>query len=234
MLENKLHPLNFVILPLLGIVAIFSTTDIVQYGIIFVIMLVNFSVLCKKPQLKILFLFNLSLIPALLALFVSSYLFASNSEFANYSLSNHEHSRLWLSATLSLRLYLLSLISVSFMLHLPQEQLILDLIQRKIVRVKIGYSFLAVFNAFAFMKQEFMRIQIAYKMRFRKKWLSPKILMPLLVAAARYAHHLSISMYTRGINQDRSYHQPKINFSTYDVGLILLNCIILSIVIFAK
>jgi energy-coupling factor transporter transmembrane protein EcfT len=234
MLEHKLHPLNFVILPLLGIVAIFSTTDIVQYGIIFVIMLINFSVLCKKPQLKILFLFNLSLIPALLALFISSYLFASNSEFANYSLSNHEHSRLWLSATLSLRLYLLSLISVSFMLHLPQEQLILDLIQRKIVRVKIGYSFLAVFNAFAFMKQEFMRIQIAYKMRFRKKWLSPKILMPLLVAAARYAHHLSISMYTRGINQDRSYHQPKINFSPYDVGLILLNCTILSIVIFAK
>jgi energy-coupling factor transporter transmembrane protein EcfT len=234
MLENKLHPLNFVILPLLGIVAIFSTTNIVQYDIIFVIMLVNFSVLCKKPQLKILLLFNLSLIPALLALFISSYLFASNSEFANYSLSNHEHSRLWLSATLSLRLYLLSLISVSFMLHLPQEQLILDLIQRKIIRVKIGYSFLAVFNAFAFMKQEFMRIQIAYKMRFRKKWLSAKILLPLLVAAARYAHHLSISMYTRGINQERSYHQDKISFTYYDLAIVLLNVTILSIVIFAK
>lgn len=120
------------------------------------------------------------------------------------------------------------------MLHLPQEQLILDLIQRKIIRVKIGYSFLAVFNAFAFMKQEFTRIQIAYKMRFRKKWLSPQILMPLLVAAARYAHHLSISMYTRGINQDRSYHQSIIKFGRYDSGLILLNCVILSIVIFTK
>jgi energy-coupling factor transporter transmembrane protein EcfT len=234
MLEHKFHPLNFVILPLLGIVAIFSTTDIVQYAIIFTIMLINFSLLCKKPQLKILLLFNLSLIPALLALFIGSYLFASNSEFSNYSLTNHTHSRLLLSTILSLRLYLLSLISVSFMLHLPQEQLILDLIQRKIIRVKIGYSFLAVFNAFAFMKQEFTRIQIAYKMRFRKKWLSPQILMPLLVAAARYAHHLSISMYTRGINQERSYHQDKINFTYYDLAIVLLNIAVLSIVIFTK
>lgn len=234
MLEHKFHPLNFVILPLLGIMTIFSTTDIVQYGIIFTIMLINFSLLCKKPQLKILLLFNLSLIPALLALFISSYLFASNNEFSNYSLTNHTHSRLLLSTILSLRLYLLSLISVSFMLHLPQEQLILDLIQRKIIRVKIGYSFLAVFNAFAFMKQEFTRIQIAYKMRFRKKWLSPQILMPLLVAAARYAHHLSISMYTRGINQERSYHQDKINFTYYDLAIVLLNIAVLSIVIFTK
>lgn len=234
MLEQKLHPLNFIILPLLGIVAIFSATQIIQYAIIFIIMLINFSLICKRPQLKVLLWFNLSLIPPLLALFISSYLFASSSELSNYSLTNLTHSRLWLSTILSLRLYLLSLISVSFMLHLPQEQLILDLIQRKIIRVKIGYSFLAVFNAFAFMKQEFTRIQIAYKMRFRKKWLSPQILMPLLVAAARYAHHLSISMYTRGINQDRSYYQSIIKFGLYDSGLILLNCVILSIVIFTK
>ncbi|MBX9599044.1 MAG: energy-coupling factor transporter transmembrane protein EcfT [Burkholderiales bacterium] len=234
MLSNKFHPLNFIVLPLLGIIAIFCATHIIQYGLIFAIMLLNFSLLCKKPQFKIMLWFNLSLIPALLALFISSYFFASDNELSNYALSSQAQSKLWFSATLAMRLYLLSLVSVSFMLHLPQEQLILDLIQRKIVRVKIGYSFLAVFNAFAFMKQEFTRIQIAYKMRFRKKWLSPQILMPLLVAAARYAHHLSISMYTRGINQERSYHQPKINFTYYDLAIVLLNITILSAVIFAK
>lgn len=234
MLSHKFHPLNFIVLPLLGIGSIFCATHIIQYGLIFAMMLLNFSLLCNKPQFKIILWFNLSLIPALLALFISSYFFASNSELSNYALSGHAQTKLWFSVALALRLYLLSLISVSFMLHLPQEQLILDLIQRKIVRVKIGYSFLAVFNAFAYMKQEFSRIQIAYKMRFRKKWLSPKILLPLLVAAARYAHHLSISMYTRGINQERSYHQPKINFTYYDLAIVLLNITVLSAVIFTK
>lgn len=233
MLNHKLHPLAFLILPLLGIASIFSLKASEGYLLTLFVMLLNLILLTTHVEWKKLGLFSLILTPALSAMFISSYWFVPTENLININLINTTQLRLQHSTALTLRLYSLALISFSFMLHMPKESVLLNLMQRKILSVKIGFSLLAVFNAFEYLADEFKRIQLAYKMRFRKNYLSPKILLPLLVAAARYAHNLSISMYNRGLNQERSYMQPTIKFSRYDGGLILINLgVIMSLIYF--
>lgn len=232
MLNHKLHPFAFLILPLLGIASIFSLKTSQGYLLTLFIMLLNLIILTSNIKWKKLGLFSLILIPALAAMFISSYWFVPTENLTNLSLINVPQLRLQHSSDLTLRLYSLALISFSFMLHMPKENVLLNLMQRRIVSVKIGFSLLAVFNAFEYLAAEFNRIQLAYKMRFKKNYLSPKILLPLLVAAARYAHNLSISMYNRGLNQERSYIQPTIKFSRYDGGLILINLGIITSLIY--
>ena len=223
MLKQKLHPFEFLLLPLLGLVSIFSLHTWQGYLLTLILMALNLVILNHQVKLKKLAVFSLILLPALGAMFASSYWFAPADGLNVLSGQNNSHQQLIQSANLTLRLYSLALISFAFMLHMPKESVLLNLMQRKILSVKIGFSLLAVFNAFEYLADEFQRIQLAYRMRFKKNYLSPKILLPLLVAAARYAHNLSLSMYNRGLHQGRSFQQPKINFSRYDGGLILLN-----------
>ena len=223
MLKHKLHPFEFLLLPLLGLVGIFSLHSWQGYLLTLLLMALNLVILNSRLEWKKLVAFSLILLPALGAMFASSYWFAPADGLNVLTGHNNSHQQLIQSANLTLRLYSLALISFGFMLHMPKESVLLNLMQRKILSVKIGFSLLAVFNAFEYLADEFQRIQLAYRMRFKKNYLSPKILLPLLVAAARYAHNLSLSMYNRGLNQGRSFQQPKINFSRYDGGLIILN-----------
>lgn len=223
MLKHKLHPFEFLLLPLLGLVGIFSLHSWQGYLLTLLLMALNLVILNSRLEWKKLVAFSLILLPALGAMFASSYWFAPADGLNVLIGQNNSHQQLIQSANLTLRLYSLALISFGFMLHMPKESVLLNLMQRKILSVKIGFSLLAVFNAFEYLADEFQRIQLAYRMRFKKNYLSPKILLPLLVAAARYAHNLSLSMYNRGLNQGRSFQQPKINFSRYDGGLIILN-----------
>lgn len=223
MLKHKLHPFEFLLLPLLGLVSIFSLHTWQGYLLTLILMALNLVILNPLVKLKKLAGFSLILLPALGAMFASSYWFAPADGLNVLTGQNNSHQQLIQSANLTLRLYSLALISFAFMLHMPKESVLLNLMQRKILSVKIGFSLLAVFNAFEYLADEFQRIQLAYRMRFKKNYLSPKILLPLLVAAARYAHNVSISMYNRGLHQGRNFQQPKINFSRYDSGLIILN-----------
>lgn len=231
MLKNKLHPFLFLIFALIGIAGIFNLNNSKGYLLTLLLMLCNLLLLNPNLKWKKLGLFSLILVPALAAMFISSYWFVPTSNISEINSANPTQLHLQHSINLTLRLYSLALISFGFMLHMPKESVLLNLMQRKILSVKIGFSLLAVFNAFEYLANEFQRIQLAYKMRFNKRYLSPKILLPLLIAAARYAHNLSISMYNRGLNQERSYIQPKINFSRYDGGLILVNLGLITLLI---
>jgi energy-coupling factor transporter transmembrane protein EcfT len=174
--------------------------------------------------------FSVALIPALIAMFASSYWFADGITGVNL-VTNHS-DKIELSWLLSIRLYLLAMISFGFMLHAPQEKIILNLLQQKLLPVNLGFALLAVNNAVNYLTEEFKRIQIAYQMRYQRRSFSPKIILPLLVAASRYAHHLSISMHSRGLNNVRSYHQPAAKFSQIDIFVVALNIVILSVLIY--
>lgn len=208
MLSNKLHCLNYLIIPVFWLVVTVATKSIYGYGLIFIAVMIDALILIRKINWLHLAWFGILLIPALVAMFTSSYIFGNEKAQAGQP---------WLlSMSMSLRLFLLSITSFVFIYHMPKEKVIETLAQRRILPVKIAYSLLAVFNAFSYLGAEFQRIKLAYQMRFQKFTPSPLIIMPLLVAAARYAHSLSISMYTRGLNQERSYANRQPGFSGTD------------------
>lgn len=214
MLSARFHPLNFIIIPLIWLSAAFSAKHAYCYGLILFIAGLNLVILNTKISWRNLGWFSVCLSPALAALFISSYLFVGPIPTTMH-ISKEDH--LMFSCILCLRLFTLSIVSFAYMYHLPKERVILSLAQTKILPVKIAYSLLAVFNAFTYLGQEFKRIQLAYQMRYQQLKIAPIVIFPLLVAAARYAHSLSISMYNRGLNQNRSYYnqQPKLNYRDY-------------------
>ncbi len=218
MLNSKLHCLNFVLIPLIWLISIFINNNCYSYLLILSASSISLILLCSQIHWRSLFWFSLGLLPALIAMFISSYLFIDPNKATHDSLILN-------SITLTIRLYSLSVISFAFIYHMPKDTLILSLAQRKILPVKLAFALLAVFNAFSYLKGEFKRILIAYQMRFQKSGFSPKLLLPLLVSAARYAHTLSISMYNRGLNQKRSYFQKEKPFSFYDYVFIAINAI---------
>lgn len=221
MLKLKTHPFNYLILPLMGIIAIFSSKNNLAYLIIDTLMLVNLLIFQAKIKWKSLAIFALTLIPALLSFYISTRLFMNNLNESGVN-----------GLTLTTRLFSLAIVSYLYATHLPQESLINNLMQRKILSINIGFAFLAVFNAFEQFGKEFHKIQLAYRMRFGKLCLSPKIIFPLFVYAARYAHCLTISMYTRGINNNRSFYDAKIPYRIIDWLIVIINLTIISIVIF--
>lgn len=212
---KKLHPFNYILLPILGIIGLFNSAHIYAYLLIDIAMLINLIIFHRNLQWKMLAIFVISLIPAIVSFYISSKMFGTNLDAER-------------SVSLSTRLFSLAILSYSYILHTPKEELIINLTQRKILNVTIGFSLLAVFNAFEQLSKEFRKIQLSYQMRFGKRYLSPAILFPLLVSAARYAHCLTISMYTRGINNDRSYYSPKIKYTTFDWSILITNLILIT------
>lgn len=201
MLKLDLHPLNYLFIPILGIIAIFTESSITQYvitdALLFCIILIS-----AKIKLKPIIIFTIFLTPALLSYYLSSYIF----NVVQYEIN-----------LLIIRLASLSLISFIYVIHMPHDRLINEIMQRKILPIAICFAILATFNAFIYLKDEYNKIQLAYKMRFGKRNISPRMILPLLVSAARYAHHLSISMYSRGLNDKRSFYHKKTPFKLIDL-----------------
>ena len=215
------HPLNFLVLPTLFIIAIFSANNIWQYLIILGIAYCNLLLIVRTIKYRILIIFILCFLPVLLAIFISSYFFTDGNSTAKINMAN----------LLTARYFSLALISFAYSIHTPFSLVFNYLIERKILSVKIGYAILAAFNSFHFLAQEFGRIQISYKMRYGKNCYSPIILIALLTTAARYAHNLSISMYSRGINKHKTFafSAPKIRY--FDYILWIVNLVVVSYLI---
>lgn len=212
MLAKKTHPLDMLFIPLIWSIATFMSKNLSTHIGIFFIAGINLWLITDTIKYKALGLFCVSLIPVLLALFLSTYWFAEGN--------------LTLASQLSLRLFLLSMISFAFMLHANVDKILLYCMQRNILNVYMGYSLLSVLNTLNYLGSEFGRIQLAYRMRYQRYWLSPKIFLPLLITAVRHAHCLSLSMYNRGLNARRSYYHREKNFTWIDYFYICGNIII--------
>jgi energy-coupling factor transporter transmembrane protein EcfT len=201
------HPVNFVVLPLLFIITIFSVNNIWQYLGILVIAYFNLLLLAGRLKYRMLIIFGLCMLPVLLAIFISSYFFTNGDTLTKINMA----------MLLTVRYFSLGLVSFAYSIHTPFSLMFNYLMERKILPVKIGYAMLAAFNSFHFLAQEFGRIQISYKMRYGRNSYSPVILISLLTTAARYAHNLSISMHSRGINKHKTFvfSSPKLRYLDY-------------------
>lgn len=210
---KQLHPFNFAILALISLTGVFLCHTISGY-----LMICSWSILIlwltqDSLKWKSMLIFMLTLVPAVTSFYISNRLFSTSIN--SYDGIDH-------GINLSVRLFSLALISYIYIIHMPREDFILNLLQRKLISVNIGFAMLAVFNSFAYLGDEFNKIQLAYQMRFGKRIYSPKIFIPLLVAAARYAHTLSISMYARGINNQRTYYTVAKEYRIQDTMIVIL------------
>jgi energy-coupling factor transport system permease protein len=132
---------------------------------------------------------------------------------------------------LTVRTFVLSFISVSYLLGIDYDDFVYSLMQNLKLPVTIGFALLATFNAFTFMRQEFQRIRLAYKMRFQKKKLPLLLIFPVLVSAGRYAYYAGLSMESRGLQAKRTYLQEN-KFSLWDIVIIVTNLVLLAILVY--
>lgn len=226
----RVHPYLFIIVPVIGIIGIFCSASLPAYSLILLLMFANLAVFSRKLQFKRLAIFSLLLLPALTAMFAGSYFFGQVPEHV-HSLQSEMVTKNQLALLLCLRLYTLAIISFAFTLHMPRLRLIYNLLQQRLLPLNIGFALIAVNNALSYLKQEFFRIQIAYQMRFQKRSYSPRIILPLLIAAARYAQQLALSMQIRGLNKERSYYLCRDKISAKDFRLLLLNLLIMLVIL---
>ena len=189
MSKLTLHPFSYCLIPLIAIIGIFISNSILQYLLILIISSMPVLSTTKEFKYKYLGLFSLSLIPPLFGYLLASYYFSENSLLQNI--------------TLVLRLFCLSIISFTYIIHLHSEQLILEFMKRRIISSKVGFALIATNNAFIALHKEFNKIQISYQMRFGKKFISPSIVIPLL-------------LYSRGIMAQRTFYTSKISWYIFD------------------
>jgi energy-coupling factor transporter transmembrane protein EcfT len=207
---------------MLLLIAIFTINNIWQYFAILSMAYLNLMFLTKKIKYKIITLFILVLTPALVGIFLSSYLFAINTIFI---------AKIDTALLLTMRYFCLTVISFTFAIHTQFTLVFNYLIEKKILSVKIGYAIFAALSSFYFLGEEFNKIQTAYKMRYNKTSYSPIILIALLTTAARYAHNLSISMYVRGINNHKTFVYSSKNLNFIDCILCIVNLAIIFIIL---
>lgn len=216
-----MHPFNYCLIPIISIVAIFNSNSNLCYPLILFVSITPLLIGKRKLSYIPILIFAISLLPGLLGYFLASKYFSNND--------------LDTTINLCIRLFSLSLVSFIYVINLPSEQLIIELMQRKLISIKIGFALLATNNALSSLKHEFSKIQTSYKMRFGKRCLSPKIALPLLVAASRYAHNISISLHSRGISNNHTFRQAKISWTNFDnisiISVVIINLIIHYIVI---
>jgi len=220
MAKITFSPLNFLILPVSWLIVLTISDGWINYLLCTMVCIINLLVLTRfNLNWKKLGYFSLTLIPALAATYLTGYFFTIRNNSAEVTTLN-----------LCIRLYGIAMISFMYVNHMPREKIMLELMQRKLLSVNIGFGLLATLNAFSYFAQEFKRIQLAYQMRFQKKCYSPKIIFPLLVAAARYSHNLSISMFNRGLNPHRNYINNIVPVAYPDYILWIANLSIIAII----
>jgi hypothetical protein len=209
------------VLPTLFIISIFCANNVWQYLLILLIAYINLLLIISTVKYRFIIIFILCLLPVLIAIYLSSYFFTNGNFLAKINIADF----------LTIRYFSLALISFTYSIHTPFAFVFNYLMQRKIFSIRIGYAILAAFNSFHFLAEEFRRIQIAYKMRYGKNCYSPIIFIALLTTAARYAHNLSISMYSRNINKHKTFVSviPDIGYKVYILWVLNLVAIYLCI-----
>ncbi len=212
----SIHPFNYILIPIVCITSIFCAHTNSQYWLILISGILPLILFKRQLNYKLIALFILSLIPSLIGYILASMYFNHNSWLEN--------------TTLVIRIFCLSSISFVYVINLDHEALLIELMRRKLISTSMGFALLATNNALLALKQEFHKIQLSYQMRYGKKAYSIKIIIPLLVAASRYAHNISISLHSRGIGRQRSFYREKLDYTRSDY-ICILSIVIINIAI---
>lgn len=112
-----------------------------------------------------------------------------------------------------LRLFLVSLLSMTSGSIIDYTKVILHLIVHKGLRLFWGYPMLLAMNSISLFKKEYERIKINAKLRGLPFKDRLSIFFPLLVFAIRHSQRGALSLVTRGLNQEKSF------YFSYDVSV---------------
>ena len=132
---------------------------------------------------------------------------------------------------LVLRMLAISISSILLFAAINFEELILYFMQRCRLPVILGYPLISAINTFKNFKDEYIRVNNAYLMRYAKRFTSYKIIYPLLISATRYAFSNGLSMQCRGLNKDKTFVTQVICWQIKDSIYILINVIIIAFAI---
>lgn len=220
-MHKSLNQLNYLLVPLMLLITVSFGKNWRYYLALILLALVNLMVINRRPAWKKLIYFSLILIPTLATGYLTAVIFKSSANVNDLNM---------IGLNFSIRLYALAIVSFIFISNMPRQEIMLDLMQRRILPVTIGFGLLVSLNAFSNFAKEFKRIQLAYQMRFGRKLYSPRIALPLLITATRYAQSASISMFNRGLNQQRSYHRTLQPINYLDYALWLINGLLVTLI----
>ncbi|MBF0443054.1 MAG: hypothetical protein HQK54_14195 [Oligoflexales bacterium] len=238
MRKTDVHDMTLLLLSLFYVAAV-----LVSESCLIDLMLVLFSLmnilLMRKVKWRGISIFFLVMLPACLSVFVSSALFSGTSPDGGSKILFRaagiivDDRAATLALFLTVRSFALAYISFVFVIHTDFEGVIRYAMQYLGLPLRIGYSLLAMTNAFAFMRGELYRIQDACRMRFLRRNLSPKIIVPLMVGAARYAFVAGLSMEIRGLNPKKTFVIKARRLSTSDFITLILNLFLLLAIFFS-
>lgn len=209
-----IHDLYLIILALAYLAIIILNQNIAFYWIILACGFLNISMF-RRVKYKLLFVLTLWLIPLAIAIVITSYFFVKTTFDTSV-------------IRLFSRNVSLTLTTVMISSAIDFEQLLLYLMQRRVLPVKLGYPLLAMMNSLSFLLAEFKRIKDAYLMRFGSKKYSIRMLYPVLVSAARYAFVAGISLESRGLNQHKTYVRPVRSFKLSETIYLITNIMFLT------
>lgn len=128
-----------------------------------------------------------------------------------------------------LKLATLSIISLSSIMAINFEKIMIYFMSNKIINVNLGYPLLLAFNSISLIKSEFEKIRI--NARFRRLSIAKQIniFFPLLVYSIRHADRGALSLITRGLNENKTFYfstelrlKDKILFFVFLIIIIIL------------
>lgn len=105
-----------------------------------------------------------------------------------------------------IRLWLLSLVSMSSTYAITYTRMILYLIIHKGLKILFAYPLLIALNSILLFKDEFNRIRMSARFRELPFWSRIFTLFPLLVFAIRHSQRGALSLVTRGLSPSKSFY----------------------------
>ncbi len=221
------------ILSCIFVTCIFIAHNIYVYIGFCILSLANI-LLMRNIKIKYLLVFSIYMLPTTIGMFISALIFAKSSSGAiiNFWGMNFIANNLELAINLALRTFCLAWVSFLFIIHVNFTHCVLYAMQYLKLPVKIGYALLAMINAMAYIKQEFIRIRIAQKMRGLPQYNPLHLMYPLMISASRYAYVCGISLESRGLNSDKSFVRQVTSWKYSDSLILLINILIISVITF--
>ncbi len=208
--SSKVNDLLILFMAFLYLIPIFFSENIYLNAAILILAFLNILLL-RRINFKYLLYFLLIIILPIFSVFITVLIYtkgAGATPVIGYFLGFAIRELAFENALfLTVRAFSLSMISFIFLLAIKYDALVFSLMQNLKLPVSIGYALLATFNAFNYMKDEFLRIQLAYKMRFLKLRFPLSLIFPILVSASRHAHYTGLSLESRGLNSQKTFSE---------------------------
>ena len=206
-IRHNVHPLTFIILNIIFILAIVLINK------------TSFNILIVLLTMTIVFINNIRSSKKIILVFIYFIPIASSYCLTNYLFKLHLSFNV-LSNVIS-RIFAIYFSSILFSWQINFEDLIHYLMRKYNLSVKIGYPLISAVNSLVNFVEELNRLKFIYKMQCLKRINYLKILPNLFISAARFAYYNAISFSIRQLNQDKTYIRPLVKFHMIDLIIII-------------